>query len=90
MVCAFLTKRKDLSARESRKVSRVLVPVDGSKDSDRALEQAVLLAGKVGAKVTFLHVLESGLFRVKPEVAEQVGKHVLAGAMKKSKGVEAD
>jgi len=79
-----------LVTSESRKISRVLVPVDGSKDSDRALKQAVLLAGKVGAKITLLHVQESGLFRVKPELAMQVGKHVLAEAMKKAKGVEAD
>ena len=79
-----------LVTSERRKLSKILVPVDGSKDSEGALKQAVLLAGKVGAKITFLHVQESGLFRVKPEVANQVGKHVLAEAMKKAKGVEAD
>ena len=35
----------------------ILVPVDGSKLSDRAIKEAVGLAGGTGAKVTLFHVV---------------------------------
>ncbi|HEY9492319.1 MAG TPA: universal stress protein [Nitrososphaeraceae archaeon] len=38
--------------------SKVLVPVDGSDNSHRALEAALLLSEKLGAKVTAIHVIE--------------------------------
>jgi len=36
--------------------SHILVPSDGSDLSRRAIEQAVQLAGELGARITFLHV----------------------------------
>lgn len=79
-----------LVAGEVKKVAKVLVPVDGSKGSDKALKQAVVLAKKFGAKITLLYIQESGLFGMKPEMAKQVGKHVLAQSAKKAKGVATD
>ena len=38
--------------------SKVLVPVDGSDNSLRALDAALLLSEKLGAKVTAIHVME--------------------------------
>ena len=38
--------------------SRILVPVDGSDNSYRALDAALLLSEKLGAKVTVIHVME--------------------------------
>ena len=38
--------------------SKVLVPVDGSDNSHRALNAALLLLEKLGAKVTAIHVME--------------------------------
>lgn len=38
--------------------SRILVPVDGSDHSHRALETALFLSEKLGAKVTAIHVME--------------------------------
>jgi nucleotide-binding universal stress UspA family protein len=38
--------------------SKVLVPVDGSDNSYRALDVALLLSEKLGAKVTAIHVIE--------------------------------
>ena len=38
--------------------SKVLVPVDGSDNSHRALDAALLLSEKLGAKVTAIHVME--------------------------------
>lgn len=38
--------------------SKVLVPVDGSDNSLRSLDPALLLSEKLGAKVTAIHVME--------------------------------
>lgn len=38
--------------------SKVLVPIDGSDNSFRALDAALLLSEKLGAKVTAVHVME--------------------------------
>jgi len=38
--------------------SKILVPVDGSDNSHRALDAALLLSEKLGAKVTTIHVME--------------------------------
>ncbi len=38
--------------------SKVLVPVDGSDNSLRALDAALLLSEKLGAEVTAIHIME--------------------------------
>jgi nucleotide-binding universal stress UspA family protein len=38
--------------------SKILVPVDGAVNSYRALDAALLLSEKLGAKVTAVHVME--------------------------------
>lgn len=38
--------------------SRILVPVDGSDNSYRAFDAALLLSEKLGAKATAIHVME--------------------------------
>jgi nucleotide-binding universal stress UspA family protein len=38
--------------------SKILVPVDGSDNSHRALNAALLLSEKLGSKVTAIHVME--------------------------------
>jgi nucleotide-binding universal stress UspA family protein len=35
----------------------IVVAIDGSKESDRAVEVAVELAGRIASKITFLHVV---------------------------------
>ena len=37
-------------------VKNILVPVDGSEGSDRAIAQAIMLASSCGAKIHFLYV----------------------------------
>jgi nucleotide-binding universal stress UspA family protein len=83
-------KTSVLVAGERKRIAKVLVPVDGSIGSNKALSQAVILAKKFGAKIVLLHILEKGLFGSKPEMAKQVGKHVLAQAARRAKGVETD
>ena len=39
--------------------SKILVPVDGSDNSHRALDAALFLSKRLGAKVTAIHVMEN-------------------------------
>lgn len=41
--------------------SKILVPVDGSHISFRALDAALYLSEKIGSKVTTIHVIENVL-----------------------------
>jgi nucleotide-binding universal stress UspA family protein len=79
-----------LVVAESRQVSRVLVPVDGSWAANKALKTAVNLAKKMGAKITLLHVQESGVSRLRPEIAENMGNAILTQAASMVKDVEFD
>jgi nucleotide-binding universal stress UspA family protein len=40
-------------------ISKILVPVDGSENSFRALDQAIFISNKTGAAITAMHVIES-------------------------------
>ena len=37
--------------------SKILVPLDGSKNADRALDNALLIAEKFGSKIILMHVI---------------------------------
>ena len=39
-------------------VQRFLVPIDFSEDANQALDYAITLAGKLGARLTLLHVIQ--------------------------------
>lgn len=79
-----------LIAGEKRTISRMLVPLDGSKSSEKALMYAAALAGKVHAKVTLLYVQESRLFGLRPELSKTIGTGVLTDAAAKVKEAEFD
>ena len=49
-------------------ITRILVPVDFSANSERALHYAATLAGQVGASVELLHVVEDFTYGVLSEV----------------------
>lgn len=49
-------------------ITRILVPVDFSAHSDRAIRYAATLAGKVGASVELLHVVEDFAYGAFSEV----------------------
>jgi nucleotide-binding universal stress UspA family protein len=79
-----------LIVRQKRKISKILVPVDGSKRTAGILQEAVVLSKKTGAKMTLLYVQESSLFRLRPQASKEIGTHILANAAAQAKGVEAD
>jgi len=78
---------------------RILVPVDGSPTSNKALTQALQLARDCGASVRLLHAVDElvyvGIYEYSPnlmDVVREAAKKVLADALDiaKSAGVEAD
>lgn len=77
-----------LIVKQKTKLSKILVAVDGSESAEKALEYAAQLAKKHKAKVTLLNVGESKLFGFKPEVAREVGEHILSDAAAKVKGLK--
>ena len=79
-----------LVAGEKSTLTKFLVPVDGSKSSQRALAFAASLAKKTGAKVTLLHVQETRLFDSHPKLTETIGNSILSDAAEKVKGIDFD
>jgi len=73
--------------KQKTKISKILVAIDGSENSKKALEHAVQLAQKHKAKITLLNVGEAKLFGFKPEVAKDIGEHILSDAATKVKEV---
>jgi nucleotide-binding universal stress UspA family protein len=72
------------------KVARMLVAIDGSEHAEKALEYAVEIAQKHGAKITVLHVEEAKLLRLEPKAIEGIGECILLDAATKIKEVEFD
>jgi nucleotide-binding universal stress UspA family protein len=79
-----------LIVKKKTQISKLLVAIDGSTQSDKALEYAVELAQKFGAKITLLNVEEPKLFRLEPKVIGEVGEKILADASTKIKGLDFD
>jgi nucleotide-binding universal stress UspA family protein len=82
------TKIPILVAKEKRRISKILVPVDGSENAKKALEYAVLIAKKTNTKMTLLTVQESGLFKLKPKVTKEIGAHILSDAANQAEGIK--
>ena len=65
---------------------KILVPVDGSENSEKGLKYACELASKVGATITVIHIVsipytgESAVFHIEP--LEDAGKMILERAKK--------
>jgi nucleotide-binding universal stress UspA family protein len=75
-------------AKKMSSLSSMLVCVDGSKRSIRALEFAAGLAELMDSSVTLLYVQEQRLHKASPKVAGELGERVLArslGAVEKRK-----
>jgi len=75
---------------EKRKISRILVPVDGSENAEKVVEYGAYLAGAVDATLTLLHIQETGIFRLRPELTKEVGTRILSMASERARGVRVD
>ena len=79
-----------LITRDKIVISKILVPIDGSEKSEKAIGYANLIAQKTGGTLTLLYVQESPLFHLKPEISSEVGKKILDHATSKLVGVKVD
>ena len=67
-------------------INKILVPVDGSENSEKGLKYGCWLASKVGASITVMHVVtipytgESAVFQIEP--LEDTGKMILERSKK--------
>ena len=59
-------------------ISSLLVCVDGSENSVKALDYALKLAEKMGSKITLLNVQELRLYESSPKTAEELGDKILS------------
>ena len=78
---------------------KILVPLDGSEHSIRALKMAVQIAQKFNGKITLIHVYSIGGFAISPtpvhefiEAIHKVGAGILADGEKRVRveGVQAE
>lgn len=51
---------------ERQKIKKILVPLDGSKNSSRGLDKAIYLAKEHGASLSFIHVVHRAQKRREP------------------------
>jgi nucleotide-binding universal stress UspA family protein len=79
-----------LVVAESKRLSKILVPADGSKSAERALTYAANFAEKMGGRITLLHVQEPALSRSRPEIMKELGNAILSRAADKVKNLEFD
>jgi len=82
------TRTPILITREGSTVSKILVPIDGSENAEKALEYATAIAKKTNAKITLLYVIERSLFKPKSEEAKKIGTRTLSKAANEVKGIE--
>jgi len=71
-----------LIVRQKTKVTKIIVPVEGSGKDINAFEKATAIAKAAGAKIVLLHVQEPHLLRLKPETKE-IGVRILKDAAAK-------
>jgi nucleotide-binding universal stress UspA family protein len=79
-----------LVTRGKTSISKILVAVNGSEFSHRAVKHAAQLAEKTKVPLTLLYVQESGIFKLRPDVSKEIGKRVLSDSAAKITGVEVD
>jgi nucleotide-binding universal stress UspA family protein len=84
------SKAPVLIARGKRQISKILAPVDGSANAEKALQYAVQIAKKARANITLLYVQESGIFRLRPEVSKEIGNRILSQAAAQVKDIKVE
>jgi nucleotide-binding universal stress UspA family protein len=69
-------------------LKKLLVAVDGSNQSNKAVDYAVELAKKFDAKLTLLHVEEKKLFKLERDLSQKIGEQFLLDAERRMDDVE--
>ena len=79
-----------VSTGGKEQVSKILVPVDGSKNAESAAKHAGVLAKNLDAEISLLYVQESSLFGFRPELTKKIGANILSKTAHLVKGVKTD
>jgi nucleotide-binding universal stress UspA family protein len=75
------TRTPTLITKEVSSLSSMLVCVDGSERSTKALDFAAKLAQKMDSQITLLNVQEHRLHKASPKVASELGERILSTAL---------
>jgi len=70
-----------LFIKESCALSNLLICIDGSETSIKALNYAFKLANKIGSRITLLNVQEYRLCSLSSKVAKELGERILSKAL---------
>jgi nucleotide-binding universal stress UspA family protein len=79
-----------LVLKRETQISKILVAVDGSEGSKRALKNAIQIASKFKANITLLNVQQPLSFDLKPEFSNEIGQSILSDVTSEIKGVKLD
>lgn len=75
------TTRPLLITKQQSSLSKILVCVDGSRNSTDASKCASIIADKMGSKITFLNIQERQLREASLKTAKEVGQQILSRVM---------
>ncbi len=75
------TKCPTLIVKKVTSMSSLLVCVDGSKNSLKALDYALKLAEKLGSSISLLNIQERRLYKSSPKAAKELGEKILSKAL---------
>jgi len=84
---ALYSKTPVLIVKRKTKIGKVLVAIDGSKQANNAFQYILPLASKFNAEVTLLHIAETKLAKLEPEVVKQVSENILANVANTVEGI---
>jgi nucleotide-binding universal stress UspA family protein len=73
--------------RKKIEIRKILIPVDGSVKEGKALQNASAIAKATGSRVVLLHVQETSLLRLKPEI-KGFGLKILENASRVFEGMQ--
>jgi nucleotide-binding universal stress UspA family protein len=87
---ALYSKTPVLITKKKTRFAKILVAIDGSKQSNKALGYVSVLARKFNSKVTLLHVAETKLANLEPEEVRRISENILWDSATEMKGVNID
>jgi nucleotide-binding universal stress UspA family protein len=73
---ALNVKSSIMIVRKKRGIRKILIPVDGSEKDEKVLQKAHMIAKAAGSEIVLLHVQETSIFKLRPEVKE-IGIQIL-------------
>jgi nucleotide-binding universal stress UspA family protein len=75
--------------RRKGEARKILIPVEGSQEEEKTLQQTLAIAKAAKSDILLLHVQEKALLRLRPEIKE-IGVQILNRASKTLEGVQSE